>query len=135
MDDNFATLVAAVEEGRVIYRNIRKFIRYLLSCNVGEVMTMFLGMLLGFPVVLLPIQILWINLVTDGLPAIALGMDPPEGDVMLDPPRGTNEGVFAHGLLQRILIRGMMIAFCTLLVFFLFLGGRRIWTRRGPGLS
>ena len=124
MDDNFATLVAAVEEGRVIYRNIRKFIRYLLSCNVGEVMTMFLGMLMGFPVVLLPIQILWINLVTDGLPAIALGMDPPEGDVMLDPPRGTGEGVFAHGLLQRIFVRGMMIAFCTLLVFFLFLGGR-----------
>ncbi|HML49348.1 MAG TPA: cation transporting ATPase C-terminal domain-containing protein, partial [Clostridia bacterium] len=108
--------------GRVIYRNIRKFIRYLLSCNVGEVMTMFLGMLLGFPVVLLPIQILWINLVTDGLPAIALGMDPPEGDVMLDPPRGMNESVFAHGMLRRIIVRGMLIAFCTLLVFFLFLG-------------
>ncbi len=122
LDDNFATLVAAVEEGRVIYKNIRKFIRYLLSCNVGEVLTMFIGMLMGLPVVLLPIQILWINLVTDGLPAIALGMDPPDGGEMLEPPRGADEGIFARGLMQRIVIRGSMIAFCTLLVFLLFQG-------------
>ncbi len=128
LDDNFATLVAAVEEGRVIYRNIRKFIRYLLSCNVGEVLTMFLGVLMGFPVVLLPIQILWINLVTDGLPAIALGMDPPDGGEMLESPRPAEEGIFANGLLARIVIRGAMIAFCTLLVFLLFL-------RQGRGLD
>ena len=121
LDDNFATLVAAVEEGRIIYKNIRKFIRYLLSCNVGEVMTMFVGMLMGFPVVLLPIQILWVNLVTDGLPAIALGLDPPDGDEMSEPPRGAGEGVFAGGLMRRIVVRGLAIAFCTLLVFVLFL--------------
>ena len=121
LDDNFATLVAAVEEGRVIYGNIRKFIRYLLSCNVGEVLTMFAGMLLGFPVVLLPIQILWINLVTDGLPAIALGLEPKEGNEMRQKPRDASEGVFARGLLTRIITRGMMIAFCTLLIFLLFL--------------
>lgn len=121
LDDNFATLVTAVEEGRVIYSNIRKFIRYLLSCNVGEVLTMFVGMLLGFPVVLLPIQILWINLVTDGLPAIALGLEPKEGNEMQQNPRGASEGIFARGLLTRIVTRGVMIAFCTLLVFMLFL--------------
>ncbi len=128
LDDNFATLVAAVEEGRIIYKNIRKFIRYLLSCNVGEVLTMFVGMLLGFPVVLLPIQILWINLVTDGLPAIALGMDPPDGDEMLDPPRPSGDSIFAGGLLSRIAIRGSVIAFCTLMVFMLLL-------RQGRGLE
>ena len=78
LDSSFATLVSAIEEGRVIYKNIRKFIRYLLSCNIGEIVTMFLGMLMGMPVVLLPIQILIVNLVTDGLPAIALGLEPAE---------------------------------------------------------
>ncbi len=117
LDDNFATLIAAVEEGRVIYRNIRKFIRYLLSCNVGEVLTMFVGMLLSFPVVLLPIQILWVNLATDGLPAIALGLDPPDDDVMQHPPRRADEGVFSGGLLFKIVFRGILIAACTLCTF------------------
>ena len=121
MDDNFATLVAAVEEGRVIYRNIRKFIRYLLSCNIGEVVTMFLAMLMGMPVPLLPIQILLVNLVTDGLPAIALGLDPPDRDVMTQRPRRPEESVFSGGLLTVIWFRGMLIGLTTVGVFSLFL--------------
>lgn len=117
MDDNFATIVAAVEEGRVIYNNIRKFIRYMLACNLGEVLTMFLGMLLGLPLPLLPIQILWVNLVTDGLPAIALGFDPPERDIMMRPPRGAKENIFSNGLLSLILFRGVLIGISTLAVF------------------
>ncbi|MCX7921164.1 MAG: calcium-translocating P-type ATPase, SERCA-type [Clostridia bacterium] len=117
MDDNFATIVAAVEEGRVIYNNIRKFIRYMLSCNFGEVLTMFVGMLLGLPLPLLPIQILWVNLVTDGLPAIALGLDPPEKDIMMRRPRSAKESVFSNGLLNLILFRGALIGLSTLAVF------------------
>lgn len=117
LDDNFATIVAAVEEGRVIYDNIRKFIRYMLACNLGEVLTMFLGMLIGLPLPLLPIHILWVNLVTDGLPAIALGLDPAERDVMLRPPRGTREHIFSNGLLTLILFRGVLIGLSTLAVF------------------
>ena len=117
LDDNFATIVAAVEEGRVIYNNIRKFIRYMLSCNLGEVLTMFLGMLIWLPIPLLPIQILWVNLVTDGLPAIALGLDPPERDIMMKPPRGAKENIFSQGLLKLILIRGTIIGLSTLGVF------------------
>jgi Ca2+-transporting ATPase len=109
--------VAAVEEGRVIYNNIRKFIRYMLSCNLGEVLTMFLGMLIGLPIPLLPIQILWVNLVTDGLPAIALGLDPPERDVMKRRPRGAKENIFSNGLFKLILFRGTLIGLSTLAVF------------------
>lgn len=121
MDDNFATLVSAVEEGRVIYRNIRKFIRYLLSCNIGEVVTMFVAMLMGLPVPLLPIQILLINLVTDGLPAIALGLDPPDSDVMSKKPRRTSDSIFSDGLLTVIIFRGFLIGLTTLAVFVSFL--------------
>jgi Ca2+-transporting ATPase len=117
LDDNFASIVAAVEEGRVIYSNIRKFIRYMLACNLGEVVTMFLGMLIGLPLPLLPIQILWVNLVTDGLPAIALSLDPPEKDIMMRPPRGVKENIFSHGLLGLILFRGALIGLSTLAVF------------------
>ncbi|HEX2926578.1 MAG TPA: cation-translocating P-type ATPase [Ruminiclostridium sp.] len=117
LDDNFATIVAAVEEGRVIYNNIRKFIRYMLACNLGEVLTMFLGMLLWLPIPLMPIQILWVNLVTDGLPAIALGLDPPENDIMLRQPRGAKDNIFSHGLLKLIVARGIFIGLSTLGIF------------------
>lgn len=117
LDDNFATIVAAVEEGRVIYNNIRKFIRYMLACNLGEVLTMFLGMLMWLPIPLLPIQILWVNLVTDGLPAIALGLDPAENDIMMRKPRGAKDHIFSHGLLRLIVSRGVFIGLSTLGVF------------------
>ncbi|MDQ0190824.1 calcium-translocating P-type ATPase, SERCA-type [Alicyclobacillus cycloheptanicus] len=116
-DDNFATIVAAVEEGRGIYDNIKKFIRYLLASNVGEILTMFVAMLAGLPLPLLPIQILWVNLVTDGLPAIALGVDPAEKDMMDRPPRNVNEGIFARGFALKIMSRGVLIGFVTLAVF------------------
>jgi Ca2+-transporting ATPase len=110
-------MVAAIEEGRVIYSNIRKFIRYMISCNIGEVLTMFIGMLIGLPVVLLPIQILWVNLVTDGLPAIALGLEPPDEDAMDHAPRGMDESVFSNGLLSMMIFRGCIIGLSTLGVF------------------
>jgi Ca2+-transporting ATPase len=122
LDDNFATLVAAVEEGRTIYQNIRHFLRYLLACNTGEVLTMFGGMLIGMPVILTPIQLLLVNLVTDGLPAIALGMEPGDGSAMHRPPRDPGESVFSDGLLGRIVFRGILIGLATLLTFSLLLG-------------
>jgi len=117
MDDNFGTIIKAVREGRGIYDNIRKFIRYLLGCNVGEVLTMLAATLLGLPLPLVPLQILWMNLVTDGLPAIALGLDPVERDIMLQKPRDPREGVFARGLFRRILFAGMTISLATLALF------------------
>ena len=118
LDDNFATLVGAVEQGRTIYNNIRKFVRYMLSCNIGEIITMLFALLLGMPAALLPIQILLINLVTDGLPAIALGMEPPDPDIMKKPPRKSGESIFAGNLLWKILMRGMGIGLFTLLAFY-----------------
>ncbi|MBR5486172.1 MAG: cation-translocating P-type ATPase [Oscillospiraceae bacterium] len=117
LDDNFATLVHAVEEGRIIYQNIRKFIRYLLSCNIGEVITMFLAMLMGMPVPLLPIQILLVNLATDGLPAIALGLEPGESHIMKRRPRRCDDSVFSGGLAFIIIFRGILIGLTTLSVF------------------
>ncbi|MEG2353543.1 MAG: calcium-translocating P-type ATPase, PMCA-type [Clostridium sp.] len=117
LDDNFATIVSAVEEGRTIYDNIRKFIRYLLSCNLGEVITMFLATVLYLKTPLLPIQILFINLATDGLPAIALGVDPGSDDIMFNKPRKKNESIFDHGLKEKILLRGALIGICTVLSF------------------
>ncbi len=114
LDDNFATLVSAVEQGRTIYSNIRKFVRYLLSCNIGEVITMFLGIIMGLPMVLLPTQILLVNLVTDGLPAVALGLEPIEESVMHKSPRKSTDGFFSNGLMSRIVFRGILIGLGTL---------------------
>ncbi|MCD8502474.1 MAG: calcium-translocating P-type ATPase, SERCA-type [Bacillaceae bacterium] len=116
-DDNFATIRAAIKEGRNIYDNIRKFIRYMLASNVGEILVMLFAMMLGMPLPLVAIQILWINLVTDGLPAMALGLDQPEDDVMKRKPRHPMEGVFARGLAWKIVSRGFMIGVVTLLAF------------------
>lgn len=117
LDDNFATIKAAIKEGRNIYENIRKFIRYLLASNVGEILVMLFAMLMALPLPLVPIQILWVNLVTDGLPAMALGLDQPEGDVMKRNPRSPKEGIFARGLGWKVVSRGFMIGVATLIAF------------------
>ncbi len=116
-DDDFSTIVAAIYEGRAIYDNIRKFIRYLLGCKIGEVLVMFLASLFGMPLPLIPIQILWVNLVTDGLPAMALGLEPPEPGIMNRKPRPSSEGIFARRLGWMVLSRGFYISMVTLLVF------------------
>ena len=113
-DDNFRSIVAAIEEGRAIYDNIKKFIKYLLSSNVGEILVMFAALLINLPIPLLAIQILWINLVTDGLPAIALGFEPAEAGVMKRRPRPTDESVFAQGTGRHIIWVGILIAILTL---------------------
>lgn len=122
LDDNFATIVAAVEEGRIIYDNIRKFIRFLLSCNFGEVLTMFFAALMSLKLPLVPIQILMVNLITDGLPALALGLDPPEKDIMRMKPRDANESVFSRGLGLRIFIVGVLIGISTVGAYVFALG-------------
>jgi Ca2+-transporting ATPase len=116
LDDNFATIVKAVKQGRKIFDNIRKFIKYLLTTNSGEIWTLFLAPLLGLPVPLLPIQLLWINLVTDGLPALALSVEPEEGDVMKRPPRHPKESIFARGLGFHAIWVGLLMAGITLAV-------------------
>ena len=110
LDDNFATIVKAVKEGRRIYDNVRKFIKYLLSTNSGEIWTLFLAPFFGLPVPLVPIQILWINLLTDGLPALALSLEPEEGDVMKRPPRHPRESIFSHGLGIHAVWVGLLMA-------------------------
>jgi P-type Ca2+ transporter type 2C len=117
LDDNFATIKAAIKEGRNIYENIRKFIRYLLASNVGEILVMLFAMLLALPLPLVPIQILWVNLVTDGLPAMALGLDKPEDNVMKRGPRHPKEGVFSRGLGWKVVSRGFLIGSMTLIAF------------------
>jgi len=128
LDDNFATVVATVEEGRVIYQNIRRFVRYLLTGNLGEVLSMFFSMLLGLPMALVPIQILMVNLLTDGLPAIALGIEPPDDDIMQRPPRPRTQSIFAEGLLKVILLRGVLLGISTAAVY------EAVWLM-GGGLS
>ncbi|MDI9479904.1 MAG: HAD-IC family P-type ATPase, partial [Bacillota bacterium] len=125
-DDDFSTIVNSVYEGRAIYDNIRKFIRYLLGCNIGEVLVMFMASLLAMPLPMLPIQILWVNLVTDGLPAMALGLEPPEPGIMDRKPRPIDEGVFSQGLGWMVLSRGIFISLITLVSFSLGLAISRM---------
>jgi Ca2+-transporting ATPase len=109
LDDNFATIVGAVREGRRIYDNIRKFVRFVMAGNAGEIWTIFLAPFLGLPIPLTPIQILWVNFITDGLPGLALASEPAEADVMRRPPRPRDESVFAHGIWQHIVWAGLLI--------------------------
>jgi Ca2+-transporting ATPase len=109
LDDNFATIVAAVEEGRVIYDNIRKFVRYILATNSGEIWVMLVTPLFGMPLALLPLQILWMNLVTDGLPALALSVEPPEPDTMRRPPHPPDESIFARGMGRHVIWVGLLM--------------------------
>ena len=127
-DDNFATIVDAVREGRGIYANIKKVVGFLLGTNIGEVITVFVAMLLWHETPLLSMQLLWINLVTDSLPAIALGMEPVEADVMDRKPKPKNEGLFAGGLGVRVVLMGAMFAVLSLVAFFL---GSRVLTPVG----
>jgi P-type Ca2+ transporter type 2C len=114
LDDNFATIVNAVREGRRIFDNIRKFVKYIMTCNGAEIWTIFLAPFLGLPIPLLPIHLLWINLVTDGLPGLALAGEKAENDIMNRQPRKTNESLFADGIGYHILWVGLMMAGVTL---------------------
>jgi Ca2+-transporting ATPase len=114
LDDNFATIVIAVKEGRRIFDNIRKFVKYIMTCNGAEIWTIFLAPLFGMPIPLLPIHILWINLVTDGVPALALANEKAEIDVMNRPPRATKESLFSDGVGFHILWVGILMAGITL---------------------
>jgi Ca2+-transporting ATPase len=118
-DDNFATIVDAVKEGRGIYANIKKVVGFLLGTNIGEVFTVFIAMLVWHATPLLSMQLLWINLVTDSFPAIALGMEAVEKDVMDKNPKPKNEGIFAHGLGVRVVIQGAMFAALTLIGYYI----------------
>lgn len=128
MDDNYATIVGAVKEGRTIYNNIRKSIHYLLSCNIGEIVAILTSILLGLGSPLTAIQILWLNLVTDGLPALALGVEPPEKGIMDQPPRKPNEGVFAEGMGVNVLWQGVLLGLTALIVYYFAL----LWGRTLP---
>ena len=119
LDDNFATIVSAVREGRGIYDNIEKSVHFLLSCNIGEIITIFVAILLGWPSPLVAVQLLWVNLVTDSLPAIALGLEPPEKDIMYRPPVRPGSSFFGNGLWLKIILEGLLIGGLALTAFLL----------------
>jgi Ca2+-transporting ATPase len=116
-DDNFASIVAAIEEGRVIYSNIRKFVYYLISCNVGEILIIFVSMLAGLPIPLRPIMLLWLNLVTDGAPALALGMEKGDPDIMKRPPRPSREPVINREMLAGVIVQAVVMTVAVLMAF------------------
>jgi Ca2+-transporting ATPase len=121
-DDNFASIVSAIEEGRIIYSNIRKFVYYLISCNVGEILVIFLAMLFGFPVPLRPVQLLVLNLVTDGAPALALGLEKGDPDIMTQPPRPTKEPVINSEMMIGTVVQGVVITAAVLAAYYWALG-------------
>lgn len=121
MDDNFSTIVDAIEEGRGIFQNIKKAVHFLISCNIGEIMTIFVAILLGKDAPLLPVQLLFINLVTDSFPAICLGLEPPEHDIMTQPPLSSGKGLFGSGGMFKIFVEGTFIG--SLALFAYMLGG------------
>lgn len=118
-DDNFSTIVEAVKEGRNIYNNIRKSITFLLSCNIGEIIALFIGIILGWPAVLRPIHLLWVNLITDSLPALALGVDPDDPDIMKEKPRDQKEGLFSGRNGAFLIGNGILIGIITLFAFYI----------------
>jgi len=116
-DDNYASIVSAIEEGRIIYSNIRKFVFYLISCNIGEILIIFLSMLMGLPIPLRPIQLLWLNLVTDGAPALALGLEKGDPDIMQRPPRPTQEPVINREMMIGIIVQAIVMTSAVLAAF------------------
>ena len=116
-DDNFVTIVEAVKQGRNIYDNIKKAIHFLIATNIGEIVTIFMGLLLGMKSPLLAIQLLWVNLVTDSIPAIAIGLEPPEKDIMHRKPVNSRKSIFSDGLWNKIIVEGIMIGMLTLVAF------------------
>ena len=130
-DDNFATIVSAVKEGRGIYANIRKAIHFLLSCNIGELMTIFVAIVLNLPSPLKSIQLLWVNLVTDSLPAISLAVDPADKDIMTKKPISTDKGVFSDGLGAKIILEGLLIGSLSLSAYII---GIKLYDAGGLGL-
>ena len=116
-DDNFVTIVKAVKQGRNIYDNIKKAIHFLIATNIGEIVTIFMGLILGLKSPLLAIQLLWINLVTDSLPAIAIGLEPPEKNIMKRQPIDSRKGIFSDGLWNKIIVEGIMLGMLTLVSF------------------